>query len=350
MGRARHRAGVTLAGMSDPRKHHRVPQTLLRGFARQKTAKTWQAVVLHRTTGERRLSNIRDIFAARDWNTIKDADGSNIYDIERLLDRRVESPAGPVLQGLRDGHFPLDPEPRQQLTAFMAVQMTRGRHVRENLADFVTGLNQSLVRMAVANNTDEQWLQVAGEVPSEEVKRRAAEGVGLTVKPTNALLINTLISPIEDVGQMLSQRTWTLVEFSEPCLFSGEDPVVRINPSGEDIGFGVLMAERIYMPVSPTRALVLSHPHSSWPEDRMEGDVELARRLNWAMVTFPTNEELLLHPDIEGYPLPTVSTLANASDPWWPWGYDPDSEVPIGVSIMLDAQRHQQRRQAAGLA
>jgi hypothetical protein len=334
--------------MSDPRKHHRVPQAYLRGFARQKTAKTWQAVVLD-ANGKRPPSNISDIFAERDWNTIKDADGNNIYDIERLLGRRVESPVGPVLQGLREGRFPLDPEPRQQLTAFMAVQLTRGRQVRENLANFVTGFNQSMLRMAVANNTDAQWMEIAGEVPSAKMKRRLAAGDGFTVKPTNALLINTLMSTTEEVGRLLSMRTWTLVEFAEPCLVSGENPVVLINPSGEDIGFGVMMAERIYMPVSPTRALVLSHPHSSWPEDRVDGDVELARRLNWAMFTFPTNEELLLHPDVESYPLPGVAVLSKASDLRWPWGYDPDSEVPVGLSIMLDMQRHQERRQAAGL-
>jgi hypothetical protein len=81
------------------------------------------------------------------------------------------------------------------------------------------------------------------------------------------------------------------------------------------------------MPVSTTAALVLSHPWAGWPESVVHGTEELARRLNWAMLTHPSNRELLLHPDVEHHPLPSPAKLAH--DAHWPWGPDPDSATPI---------------------
>ena len=137
-----------------------------------------------------------------------------------------------------------------------------------------------------------------------------------------------MLGSVEEIAGYLLQRTWTLVRFDSPCLFTAENPVVHINPRGDTAGFGVLPAERMYMPVSPTHALVLSHPWTSWPERCVNGTVELARRLNWAMLNYPTNEHLLMHPDVAAHPLPTVGTLAAAPDLWWPWGEDPESEPP----------------------
>ena len=83
-----HRAGGEDASyceseMSSPRKHHIVPQLYQKGFARQQ-GKGWYAVVLSRETGEARPpSNVRDIFAERDYNTVVDADGNRDFGAER---------------------------------------------------------------------------------------------------------------------------------------------------------------------------------------------------------------------------------------------------------------------------
>jgi hypothetical protein len=105
-----------------------------------------------------------------------------------------------------------------------------------------------------------------------------------------------VLGSVADVSDVLSQRTWTLVSFEQPCLFTAENPLVHINPSGESLGYGAATAERMHMPVSPSHALVLSHPWTSWPEATLGGTTELARRLNWAMLSYPSNRELLLHP------------------------------------------------------
>jgi hypothetical protein len=137
---------------------------------------------------------------------------------------------------------------------------------------------------------------------------------------------------------MLLRRTWTLVVFDEPCLFTGEHPVVHINPSGGTYGYGVATAERLYMPVSTTNALVLSMPWAGWPETVVYGTRELARRLNWAMLMQPANMELLLHPDVGGHPLPSAAALAK--DIHWPWGADPASAPPPFLQILGGRARH----------
>lgn len=146
----------------------------------------------------------------------------------------------------------------------------------------------------------------------------------LTIKPTTAYLLELALGPVTEVANILAKRTWTLVEFAEACLFTAENPVVHINPSGESLGFGVVTAEQMYLPVSPTQALLLSHPWSDWPHARVRGGHELAAKLNWAVLLL--NRRFLLHPEVETYPLPGVGLLLE--DTWWPWGPDPRAKPP----------------------
>ena len=106
----------------------------------------------------------------------------------------------------------------------------------------------------------------------------------MTIRPTNAALLKPMLATIASIAEKLLTRTWTLVIFPEPYLFTGEHPVVHITPYADSMGYGVATAERLYMPVSTTAALVLSHPWAEWPEAVVHGTEELARRLNWAML------------------------------------------------------------------
>jgi hypothetical protein len=314
-----------------------VAQLYQRGFARR-TRNRWQAMVLNRATGEQQLRNIRDIFKQRDWNTIVDPDGTKDFTVERVLAERIDAPAAAALKAVRGEHLPLAPEHRHALALFMAAQLARGRTVRENLMEFVADTTRLMLRVAAANYTDEHWLQAIGEVPSAAARRRIANSENhFDIKPTNALLLQTLLSNIDDIAELLAKRTWTLVRFREPCLLTGEEPVVHINPSGETIGYGVVTAERMYMPVSTTHGLVLSHPWTSWPEDLVSGKDELAQQLNWAVIVHPNNRELLLHPDIERHPIPAAGLLATGG--MWPWGEDLESKPPVFMEYLATPAR-----------
>jgi hypothetical protein len=319
--------------MSEPRKHHFVAQLYQRGFARQSTAKSWQVKVVNRNTGEGGIRNVRDAFAQRDWNTIVDPEGNKEFGAERLLAEHIEAPAAPALEDLRKGRFPLLEWRREALAMFMSAQLSRGRIVRESLAQSISEVTRLMVMMAAAHYSDEQWVEAIGEVPSEDAKARLLNNEDhFHVRPTNAMLLHALLGSTEEVAGVLHQRTWTLVCFAKPWLFTGEAPVIHMNPSGEQLGFGAATAEQMYMPVSPSRALLLSHPWTSWPEAKVDGTRELAERLNWAMLTYPSNNELLLDPDIEAHPLPSVAVLASGE--WWPWGEDPEAKPPVYMEVL----------------
>ena len=314
--------------MSEPRKHHIVPQLYQRGFARQQ-GKGWYAVVLDRETGEARPpSNVRDIFAERDYNTVLDAAGNRDFRAEQLLAEHVEAASARGLDALRAGAFPLSEIDRQQVAIFMSAQLTRGRVIRDNLTDALSEVMSMALSVATQNASDEHFRSVLGHpLTADERERLVHNRKHMTIRPTNAAILRPMLASIADVAELLLMRNWTLVVFPEPCLFTGGHPVVHINPSGDSHGYGVVTAERLYMPVSPTHALVLSHPWAGWPEGAVHGTEELARRLNWAVLYYPSNRELLLHPDVKRHPLPPPAVLAK--DGHWPWGPDPDSAVPI---------------------
>ena len=325
--------------MSEPRKHHIVPQLYQKGFARRK-GKNWQAVVVDRESGQARPpGNIRDIFAERDYNTILDADDNRDFRAEGMLAEHVEAASARGLEALRAGGFPLSDIDRRQVAKFMSAQLTRGRVIRNNLSDALGEVMSMALSVAAQNASDEHFRSILGrDLTAEEREMLVHNRDHMTIRTTNAGVLPGLLAPIADAAEALLQRTWTLVIFPEPWLFTAENPVVHINPSGDSMGYGFATAERMYMPVSPTHALVLSHPWAGWPEGAVHGAEELARRLNWAMLSYPSNRELLLHPGVKHHPLPSPALLADAH---WPWGPDPDSAAPIFMHYAV-AERHQQ--------
>jgi hypothetical protein len=327
--------------MAESRKHHYVPQGYQRGFARQK-GKAHQVYVLDLATGEGGLRNVQDTFAIRDWNAIQNEDGTRNQDVEHFLATEIDDPGARALLAMRSGRYPLTPEQRGDLAVFMAAQMTRGVWTRENFVKFAEESARMMLRTAASNYGPADWIRVAGEVPTDEIVRRIIHNEDhMEIHPTNALILMTVLDPIDDVAPIFSKRVWTLVRFAEPCLLTAENPVVHINPYGE-AGWGVGTAERMYMPVSPTLGLVMSAPWSDWPEEIVNGSADLAERLNWAIVSYPATRYVLMHPDLPEHPLPGAPLLANGER--WPWPPDPDAKPPIFLSYMIGRRRARETR------
>lgn len=321
--------------MSAPRGHHLVAQLYQRGFA-VRSGKGWQIRVLNRRTGEGGLRNVRDVFKRRDWNTIKTEDDELDFAVEELLGERVDGPAAPAIAALRDGNFPLGRDLEVPLSTFMAAQLTRGRVVRENLTRVVARSSRQMVSLAARNYREAHWQRVLGRAPSSQEKAAILDSEGhFELKPTNALLLDALLSPIDEMAELFARRTWTLVSFEEPCLFTGEHPVVHV--TGAEGGYGVVTAEQFHFPVSPSRTLVLSHPWTSWPEGRVQGTRALAERLNWATYVHPANEELLANPEIRTHPFPSLGVLERGGLTW-PWPQDLDAVPPPSFDYLMQTR------------
>jgi Protein of unknown function (DUF4238) len=320
----------------EPRGHHLVAKLYQKGFAR-KSKKVWQVSVTDRSNGRTTLRNIENTLKRRDWNTVKTEEGELDFAIETVFADHVDGPAAPVIAALREGDFPAGRPAGVALATFMAAQLTRGSIVRENLREFVERLSRHVLRLAAQNYTDAHWKRAIGEVPNPGVVAALLDNENhIELNPTNGLLLDALLSPVDEMAELLARRTWTLVAFDKPSLFTGGHPVVHV--TGAEGGYGVVNAEMFHFPVSPERTLLLSHPWSSWPEGTVRGSRRLAEQLNWATLVHPANVEILAHPDVAGHPLPSLATFRKGSFRW-PWPPDPGASPPPSLEYLEIAQR-----------
>ena len=308
--------------MTDPRHHHFVPQGYQKGFANDRN----QVTVVDRHTGETFTSHTRNVFQRRDWNTFEGEHGERFFEVEENLGRIIDGPSAVCFAHLREGELELRPEERFLLCHFMAMQLVRGVQPREQLRRSATEVNNLILSLNATHLTPDQWMERVGEVPTRRtLARMASNPESLGIQPAEGFLSQTLMSHQHEVAEMLEMRTFTVVEFDDDSLFTGEFPFVHINPSGQTMGYGVATAERLYLPVSPRVAIVLSHPWSGWPEGIVNGDAGLAKRLNWAMYSHPNNRQILQHPDTGQFPMPTIFELGKSLH--WPWGPDPEASA-----------------------
>jgi hypothetical protein len=180
-----------------------------------------------------------------------------------------------------------------------------------------------VMKLNVQHYSDEKWIEVLGEVPSDEMKEMLFNSEEhFDLQPTNAALLPALLGGIGEIAEILLKRKWTLITLDEPGFFTGEHPVVHVNARPHDLGYGVATADQLHFPISPTHGLVMSHPWEDWPEGVVAGSRELVERLNWATFTHPSNRQLLLHPDVVEHPLPSPGRLASKG--FWPWAHQPE--------------------------
>lgn len=124
-----------------------------------------------------------------------------------------------------------------------------------------------MLALKAQHYTPERWERELGHRPTPEFIEQLYDiQEHYDIAPTSAFLLDTLLANVEEVAGYILDRTWTLVCLAERCLFSSEHPVVFVNPVANPMGYGVATAEKLYLPLSPTRALVMSLPWSDWPE------------------------------------------------------------------------------------
>jgi hypothetical protein len=120
----------------------------------------------HRARNRREPGHERpDTFNRRDWNTILDEDGTKEFVVEELLGRGCGHPGGP---GVRSSAWrPLPPHGGRALVAgaVHVGAVTRGRHARENLAQFMVENQRHMLALTAQHYTDEDWMRAIGEVP-----------------------------------------------------------------------------------------------------------------------------------------------------------------------------------------
>jgi hypothetical protein len=187
--------------VTEPRGHHFVAQLYQHGFARERRPGEWQEVVLNRRTGEEYSANVRDIFKQRDWYAILDDEGNRDHVVENLLADLVDAPAAPAIEALREGRIPVEFSQRADIARFMAAQLTRGRSPRAAFSKFISDTQSQMLSLAAEHYSDEKWREILGEDLRPEMRERLIKNKEhLEIKPTNAMLLRALLSPINEVG------------------------------------------------------------------------------------------------------------------------------------------------------
>lgn len=305
MHRTARGAPRTLAVMAQrpPRNHHLLAQLYQRGFANA----DGQAGLLVRETGEWDAPrNITTLFREPHFYAFVDEDGVRRQDFEELLAREVESPAGEGFKALRAGAFPLPDTQREGVARFIAAQVTRGRHARGLTAEFLSKLDKHSALLRLANAGPEYWQAVLGYVPSDEQRKAWAEGAPTPLDSTEEDVLAAQVGPIDVETSLLLGRTWTLVIFERPCLFTSDEPVTMV--SGKRAA-AVGTADDIALPVSTTKVLVLSWPDSGLAEAVLPAGDDFAARVNDRALWWPPARALLVSLEVGSHPLPDYTSL-----------------------------------------
>jgi hypothetical protein len=303
-----------------PRRHHYLPQMYQRAFANARG----QVRVFHVDGSRDYTTSTANAFAEHDYYTVASVDADVDHEIiESGVYAKAETIADPSLKRLVAGTFPPSTQDRMDVAGFMALQVTRGPHFRR-FSDHVSEKLGEAMQMGMAMAPDEYWegkrleWEAGGREGPEppgpftsEQKKQLAQGGLVRFRSTKQDAVEMSFVAFEEITNIFFMMDWTLVSFTTPWLLSGPLPVVYWRRDDGPLGSGIgpITAEEVVMPLSPSRALVLTHPPvgtdpaTVGDRDRLvDGDQANAAHLNAIMLQW--NDVLLLCPDVPAYPLP----------------------------------------------
>jgi hypothetical protein len=307
--------------VAEPRRHHLVPQFYMRSFANAKE----QVRVIERSTGNEFTAKTANVFVERDYYTTSSVYADDDHGLIEGLYFKVEGVAAPIFEQLRDGEFPLGGQDRAEFASFMALQESRGRMFRRSMNDLIDQMGHTMLR-TVADAPARYWeakraewkANRRGTEPTppltDRERQMLREGTAFDIKPSREYVVEMSFAHHEEMAFLLMAMTWRLIVFPAPCLFSSENPISysrEPSPMDRMFGIGTATADEVRIPISPTRALVLTPPEPgrkpfdiSEHERAYAGDQAAAERFNWGTLSFPPSERLLLSPDTAQHPLP----------------------------------------------
>jgi hypothetical protein len=234
---------VELKLNSITKNQHYVPQFLLRNFAIEQKG-VYRLNVLDISKSQfRRNQNVKHICSE---NYFYDKDNQ----IEKFLDKNVETPAALEIQSLCKVDPLIEKMPSRELARFISVQISRTAEALKQSQDFLNGMTKTMFReMARLNGFDEDAAERVRLVPSEP--RLVSSHLAL-----NGCIAWLLIHDLEQ--HLLINRT------SEDFIIS-DHPVVQTNVylygnNSLNTGSVSVIGVQLFLPISPKRVLCLYDP------------------------------------------------------------------------------------------
>lgn len=242
-----------------PRKHHYVPQTLLKGFTLN-GANTGRLHIVDLTRCTTYPSTPEKSMAEADYNLI-DLPGVDPFVVESdLLAKLIEDPATQGLGRIRAGAMPNDDD-HARLLSFVAMQAVRAPGRRDAFDDFATQ-----VRRAINDEITESDAMFdaakKGHPELADFTREEARELGSTIEwkysPTGHLGVQ--LPSFGPVLELLAARSWCVLSADDgaPDFVCCDDPVVLLPAGSRPIdaprGFGSVDAS-VFMPVGRRHGL-----------------------------------------------------------------------------------------------
>jgi len=270
----------------DPRRHHYVPQFLLRRFANDRNL---IATISVDNPSVPRITSVGNTAAITDfYSTISDEVGANVS-VERLL-AEVDGNASAVVDKLTSkAPLPLTGRERDALAMFLAFQKVRGPGYRrsfEALADWTVKaqLSMSENRAAQEGKLEEEYTRY-DDVEFAEHQNEA---------------VRSMLGVVDQLAESLRTRLITIVRFGQPGVLLTDEPLVlyqRPGPQTGLMGVGVATADEIWLPLDRSTGLIL-HSDTGIGERVLsfQGRPDVLREFNQTVVSCCFNE-IYAHPD-----------------------------------------------------
>lgn len=265
--------------MGRARRHHTVPAFYLRRFADA----NGQIERVAKSSGERTIMSVRNATVEVDFYTVETDEGPSDMIEWRLSE--IESMAAVALQHLDQGEPPT-PDDLTGLCNFIAIQITRGPDFREKIDDFNTQIMRKVMMLEAGlgpGRVAEIVERALGRPPTEEEVTEAMGWMSrgdykVSLHPNRA--INAMLEGASELVEPFSRMRWKVAGFEDPVLITSDRPVslwVK-DPLPPFYGVGVLTADEISLPISPTKAFVI-YPNAD-TDTELEGPSagELDRR------------------------------------------------------------------------
>jgi hypothetical protein len=188
------------------------------------------------------------------------------YVVEKMLSA-VESEAAIALRNML-ATWPPSQKDRESWSLLMAFQVTRGRGFRDSAsAAFVYLLKAQIALDSRDLGVMSERLRAAGLEPTEEnldILRKmmdAPDSYNLQMHPAHQ--VKLAMETGLEMLPLLAGRTWNLGILRDPTLVTTDHPLtLHSDPEsrGPFGGVGLMTADEVWMPLDPTRLLVMSHP------------------------------------------------------------------------------------------
>ncbi|MFE2426838.1 DUF4238 domain-containing protein [Streptomyces sp. NPDC059373] len=288
------------------RRHHTVPQLLLRRFAEG------ESLVRVPLDGKApHPCGIKNVTVHRDFYSMVDEAGQLDDTVENMLSD-LEGQAAEVLrQVLDDGVWPLPIDERAVLAEWIAAQHARipaARTAHNEMAD-------QLGKIAIAMGGKPEIRRHLEETATEPVSDEEVEALWAEVTDFDNYYAEMSVNDhMASMGQSIKtaydvfmRRAWGLIRFQRRALLIPDHPVtlVREETLPSFYGVGIANAAAVLVPIDRRAAIMMASPG---PDFVVRTHTKLALELNQRFA-WNARRELFHHPDdnpLEGVELPSV--------------------------------------------